>query len=271
MSVKIKKTIKKSLLICNIEFEMERFFIFCLHPKSRRFCFESDFEIQEGIEGTIRVYPRGTDDNILENWISVITSVRTKSESDIYAKLDLSIRSFDGLEKIEKLSAYYRFLHSREEVWDMSKFTTTQNILQHGGKFIGPMGTLKLYLTLSVHLDRTANRWISSIYDAPVRRRLREMLKNKTGEQRFDIMFTIGKCQFQAHRQVVKCHPVVQGILQRSDPQCQLFDLPNFRPDSFENLLIDSYMDSSLFCKRCFIDRKKGAWSCCNAKNKYGS
>ncbi|CAD7086418.1 unnamed protein product [Hermetia illucens] len=270
MSIKIKKIIKKPLLICNIEFEMERFSMFCLHPKPRRFCIENDFEIQEGIEGTIRVYPRGTDDNMSENWVSVVTSVRTKSKSDIYAKLDVSIRSFDGLEKIEKLSPDYRLLHSREEVWDMSKFTTTENVLQQTEKFIGTMGTLKLNLTLSVHLDRTANRWISSIYDQPVRSRLRKMLKNKTGEQRFDIMFIIGKCQFQAHRQVVKCDPILQGILQGSDPQCQLFDVPNFRPESLENLIIDSYMHSSLFCKRCFIYRKKGTKPCCDARNKYG-
>lgn len=270
MSVKVTQSIQKPLLINNIEFAVETFSFFCLHPKSRHYCIQSDFEIQGGIEGTIRVYPRGTDDDMIENWLSIVTSVRSKTDSDIYAKLDVSLRSFDGLETIEKLSPDYRLLHSREEVWDMSKFTSTESVLQQWEKFLDSCGTLKLNLTLTVHLDRSANTWISSICNQPIRSRLRQMLRNKSGEQHFDVMFTIGKWHFEAHRRVIKCNPILRSILQRSDPQSRLIDLPNFRPESFANLIIDSYIQSNLFCKKCCIYRVKGTPPCCDAKTKYG-
>ncbi|CAD7084720.1 unnamed protein product [Hermetia illucens] len=244
-------------LVHTLNYTVENFTHQCRFPHDEHFFVQGGFELN-GIKGFIRLYPRGYS-NDDENWLTLYIGLESQSDVEIYMNFEVNIITLVENHEVGVLFSQFQLFFTLGFMWNAVKVVPTKTILK---RMLLPDGGLKVRFVLNTHIHEIDRR-LSSEFES-IWNKIKEMLQQDPGEQRFDIAFVIDNRFFFAHKRILFYNFAFRAILSEwSDHDEPVIQLPCVRTKVFEEMLIDCYVKSNRFCKKCFCVRKSKGAICC--------
>ncbi|CAD7086349.1 unnamed protein product [Hermetia illucens] len=218
------------------------------------------------MRGSLRVYPRGHS-NADKNWLTLYFGLESK-DVDIFTTIEVNVLTLEGNQVVAALTQEYQLIFSPDFMWATTEVAPTEVVLDSSQGFLLPNGALHIGLALSTHATEIPNRRLTKVLDQPISSRLRKKINQNTSKEDHDVEFLVGRRHYVAHRAVLVCSATFRALLSGACNSSEAFiKLPNVRPETFEELLIDCYVGSTRFCKKCFMYRAAANVACCRAAN----
>ncbi|CAD7084029.1 unnamed protein product [Hermetia illucens] len=180
--------------------------------------------------------------------------------------MEVNILTLEGNQVIAALTKQYQLIFSPDFMWNTANLAPTEVVLDSSQGFLLPNGALQIGLALSTHVTEIPNRRLTKVLDQPIWSRLRKMINQNTGKEDHDVEFLVGRRNYVAHRAVLECSPTFRAMFSGVCGEA-FITLPNVRLETFEELLIDCYVRSTRFCKKCFMYRAAPGAVCCRVAN----
>ncbi|CAD7082760.1 unnamed protein product [Hermetia illucens] len=252
---------KASISVEALRCTVEDFPAQCRYPHTEHFYLESGFQLVNGMQGLLRVYPRGhsSDD---KNWLTLYIGLESKPDVEVYSRLEVRILTVEGNCAITALTQQYQLIFSPDFMWATANVAPVEVVLDSMQGLLLPNGGLHIGIILTTHL--TLSRRLSTALDQSLMKKLKKALRHDNRKEDHDITFMVGLSYYLAHRAVLVSSPTFRSLFNDMyDPSETFIRLPCVKPKSFEELLIDCYATSNRFCKKCFSYRISGDAVCC--------
>ncbi|CAD7084535.1 unnamed protein product [Hermetia illucens] len=244
-------------LVHTLNYTVENFTHQCRFPHDEHFFVQGGFQLN-GIEGFIRFYPRGYS-NDDENWLTLYIGLVSSSDVEIYMNFEVNIITLVENHEVGVLFQQFQLLFTPEFMWNAVKVVPTKAILK---RMLLPDGGLKVRFVLRTHIHGIDRR-LSSKFES-IWHKIKEVLQQEPGKQRFDVAFVTDKRIFFAHKRILIYNFAFRAILSEwSDYNGSIIQLPCVRTEVFEEMLVDCYVKSNRFCRKCFSVRKSKDAICC--------
>lgn len=246
-----------SPLVQTLNYTVENFPHQCRFPHNEHFFVQGGFQLN-GMEGCIRFYPRGysTDD---ENWLTLYMGLESKIDVEIYINLEVNIITLIENHEVIVLFQQFQLLFTPGFMWNAVKVVPTKAVLK---RMLLPDGGFKVRFVLRTHTHNIDRRLSTPIEST--RNKIKELLLQDPAQQRFDVAFVIDGRLFFAHKRILVYNFAFRAIMNEwNDYGGPIIQLPFVRPQVFEELVIDCYVKSNRFCKKCFSVRKSKDSICC--------
>lgn len=232
----------------------------CGFPFNEHFIDQNQFQLLNGTKGRIRIYPRGHS-NEDKNWLTLYTSLESKIDAVTYMNLAVHILTMN--EEQVAFSNEFQLMFSPGSMWNIVKVAPIETILDPTHGMLLPDGGLKVRLFLGTSVHKVAPCRLPCA-DQQTWKKVKNVLQEEIGQRGCDLAFMVGKCFFLVHKEVIVYSSTFRAILkEQSNLNKRFIQLPYVRPESFEKLLIDCYIKSNRFCKKCLSYRKSKGAVCC--------